>query len=174
MRISLEVFGIPDEAAERVRQAAHDACRLHLGGNGDGPPDPTLTVRGGTCPLTGRRYLSVLVQSRRPLELVALQRFSDSVFAAHPLGQEETVRANRAVRIEDSPADAAAGPGPLADKDLREEELACWVCGRFDGEEYLDPDSGASALLEVRPAPGGRVPLCLVCLGLFHPRKPIE
>jgi hypothetical protein len=171
MRISLEVFGVPPEGATEMRRSIHASYERFLHRNGGGP-STSLHVRGGTCPLTGRVYLHVVVDSPWALDLEAIRRFADAVYGAHPLRNDETVRSNRSVRVEDSP-DGAAVAG-LEAADLPTEELSCWICSRFDGEEYYDHESGAPAILEVRCEEPGRVPLCTVCLKLLHDRRLIE
>jgi len=173
MRISLEVFGIPSEAAGGMRRTVYESYERFLHRNGGSGPCTTLGVRGGTCPLTGRSYLHVRVESPRAVELEAIQRFSDSIYAAHPLREDEAVRSNRGVHIEDS-SRAAAEVDALDTADLRDEELSCWICSRFDGEEYLDHESGAAAILEVKCEDPSRIPLCTVCLKLLHDRRLIE
>ncbi len=172
MRIWLEVFGIPEEACEPVRQSVYDSYRRFLHRNGSGSLATSLDLRGGTCPLTGRGYLSVRVHSPYPLDLEALQKFADAVYASHPLRDETVVRANRSVRIEDSSPDDAAALEAADDRRLNPEEVSCWICGRFDGEEYLDPELGTGKILEVRGDVAGRVPLCAICLKLLGERRP--
>lgn len=171
MRISLEVFGVPPEGATEMRRAIHASYERFLHRNGGGP-STALHVRGGTCPLTGRVYLHVVVDSPSALDLEAIRRFADAVYGAHPLRDDEAVRSNRSVRVEDS-LEGAAMAG-LEGADLPAEELSCWICSRFDGEEYYDHESGAPAILEVRCEEPGRVPLCTVCLKLLHDRRLIE
>jgi hypothetical protein len=173
MRISLEVFGIPSEATGEMRRTVYDSYERFLHRNGGSGPATTLGVRGGTCPLTGRNYLHVLVESPRALELDAIQRFADTIYASHPLREDEIVRANRSVHIEDSQREGA-DVDPLDPPDLRDEELSCWICSRFDGEEYFDHESGGPAILEVKCEDPSRIPLCAVCLKLLHDRRLIE
>lgn len=172
MRISLEVFGIPGDSAEPLRRCVYESYERFIHRNGSGAPSTTLSLRGGTCPLTGAGYLSIQILSPHAVELGALQRFADSIYAAHPRRDDEIIRANRAVRIEDSAPEAALES--LAEADLRDDEISCWVCGRFDGEEYYDHETKASALLDVRLEEPGPVPLCSVCLRLLQHRKLIE
>lgn len=172
MRVSLEVFGIPAEAAERLRRSVYESYERFLHRNGAARPSTTLSLKGGTCPLTGAGYLNVLVQSPYPLELSALQQFADAVYASHPRRDDDVVRNNRSVRIEDSPAEAPLEG--LAEADLRDDEISCWICGRFDGEEYYDHETKTPALLDVRLEEPGPVPLCSVCLRLLQHRKLIE
>ena len=171
MRIWLEVVGIPETDGENLRRTVYDAYQRFLSRNGSNAGATSLDVRGGTCPFTGRGYLSVQVHSPFAVELQAIQQFADAIYAAHPLRDDAVVRANRAVRIEDSSPDEVAALD-AEDKDLRQEEVSCWICGRFDGEEYRDPASGNPRVLEVRSRPPGGVPLCGICLGLLEDRRP--
>jgi hypothetical protein len=171
MRIWLEVVGIPEGACESLRRTAYDSYRRFLCRNGSNVGATTLDLRSGTCPFTGKGYLSVQVHSPCPVELLALQQFSDAIYAAHPLADDAIVRANRTVRIEDSCPEEPS-PSEAEDRALRQEEVSCWVCGRFDGEEYNDPGSGMNRVLEVHPDPSGRVPLCAVCRTLLGDRRP--
>ena len=168
MRICLEVVGIPEDSCEQIRQAVVDAYQRLLHRNGSGPVATSLDLRGGTCPVTGRRYLSVQVHSPFPVELQTLQQFADAVYGAHPLSDDPVVREHRTVRLEDSDPGLLAGmgsdPGPF------HEEISCWLCGRFDGEEYSDPASGAPRSLQVLNDVPGRVPLCTVCRRLLEGR----
>jgi len=168
----MEVVGIPEEACESLRRTVFDSYRRFLHRNGSKAASTALDLRGGTCPFTGRSYLSIQVHSACPLELQALQQFSDAIYAAHPLREDAVVRANRAVRIEDSSPGDAAVLEMAEDKDRSQEEISCWVCGRFDGEEYTDPGSGENRILEVRGGAAGGVPLCVVCRKLFEDRGP--
>ncbi len=172
MRIWLEVVGIPPEACERVRQAVCESYRRFLCRNGSNAVSTTLDLRGGTCPFTDRGYLSVQVHSPYPVEVRALQQFAEAIYDAHPLRDDAVVRANRAVRIEDSSPVEAAALEAMEDKGPRQEEVSCWVCGRFDGEEYRDPGSGTPRTIQVRDDAPGRVPLCEVCRRLLEDRRP--
>lgn len=168
MRIWLEVVGIPSESCESLRQAVLDACRRYLQRNGSGPATTAVDLRGGTCPLTGRKYLSVQVHSTGPMELQAIQQFAEAVYAAHPLRDDPLIRSHQSVRLEDSASvpvpEEGADPGPF------HEELSCWLCGRFDGEEYGDPVTGLPRPLQVLDDVPGRVPLCTVCRRLLEGR----
>ncbi len=170
MRIWLEVVGIPEESREDIRRTVHEAYRTYLCGNGTVPDSSGLDIRGGTCPFTGRGYLSVRVHFTRPMDLQALQQFADAIHSAHPMRDDAVVRANRSVRIEDSTPEDVPILG-LDEKGPPQEDVSCWVCGRFDGEEYRDHGIGDSRILEVQTDTPGGVPLCAVCRMLFEGRR---
>ncbi|MBI2901217.1 MAG: hypothetical protein HYY17_13625 [Planctomycetes bacterium] len=168
MRISMEIFSVPEEAVEPLRRAVYESFEKFLYRNNSRECDTNLGIRGGTCPLSGRAYLCVVVQSADPVDLHSLNLFADSVYAAHPLRDEEVVRKNRFVRIEDGAPTRGGNGLPDEDDDEVDEEMACWVCGRFDGEEYRDFASGVAASLDVQLDPTAGVPLCTVCAKILN------
>lgn len=169
----MEIFSVPEDAVETLRRAVYDSYERFLFRNNSKESDTTLNIRGGTCPLSGRSYMNVVVLTALPVDLQSLNLFTDTVFAAHPLREDDLVRKNRFIKIEDSAP--SNGHGSLADEndlgeaDLDDEDLACWICGRFDGEEYRDFSNDDVAPLEVRLDPTAGVPLCSVCSRILKP-----
>ncbi|GEM_PF-6894580 len=175
MRISMEIFSIPENSAEVLRGAVYRSFEKFLYRNNSRDCDTSLQIRGGTCPLSGRGYMNVIVQSTDPIDLHSLNLFAESVFAVHPMRDDEVVRNNRFVRIEDTGSDRAPDGDPEhADDGDPEEEMACWICGRFDGEEYRDFAGGATASLDVHLDVGVGVPLCSVCAKILNRSSPID
>lgn len=169
MRISMEIFGIPEGATEVLRRSVYDSFEKFLYRNNSRDCDTTLSLRGGTCPLSGRAYMNVVIHSCDPIDLHSLNLFAESVYGAHPMRDDEVVKKNRFVKIEDSAVADGKGDGlEGGDDDGFEEEMACWVCGRFDGEEYRDFAAGQTAALDVRLVPGASVPLCSVCARILN------
>jgi hypothetical protein len=174
MRVSMEIFSIPEEAAEPLRRAVYDSFEKFLYRNNARESETTINLRGGTCPLSGRGYMNVIIHSAHPIDLQSLNLFADSVYAAHPLRDDDLVRKNRFVKIEDS-GNGRSDPRDDVDEDgLEEGDPGCWICGRFDGEEYRDPVTLDMATLEVRADPREGVPLCTVCTRILNRRSPIE
>jgi len=176
MRISVEIFGIPEEATETLRRAVYDSFEKFLYHNNSHESDALVNIRGGTCPLSGRRYMNVVIQTAHPIDLPSLNLFTETVYAAHPLRDDELVRKNRFVRIEDGPHPNGR---PAEDEEFDEgepgeDDVSCWICGRFDGEEFRDFAEGATSLLEVRLDAAAGVPLCGVCARILNRPSPTE
>lgn len=172
MRISMEIFSVPEDALEGLRRAVYDSFERFLYRNNSKESDTTLNIRGGTCPLSGRSYMNVVILTALPVDLQSLNLFTDSVYAAHPLREEDLVRKNRFIRIEDSGSNGNGSlecDGEPDEADLQDEDLACWVCGRFDGEEYRDYANDEVVSLEVTLDPTAGVPLCSVCSRILKP-----
>lgn len=176
MRISVEIFGIPEESVEALRRTVYDSFERFLFRNNSKESDAAVSIRGGTCPLSGRAYMNVTVQAAHPVDLQSLNLFTDTLYAAHPLRDDDLVRTNRFVRVEDSPCGNGhpEDDSELEDGSADEDEISCWICGRFDGEEYREAESGDTAELEVRVDRACGVPLCRVCARILKRSTPIE
>lgn len=161
MKISFEIFSIPEENLDELKREISAGCGKYLYNIKAGQITASLRIQEGTCPLTGKRYLSVIVDGLPSLELARLNEFSEYVYSFHPLKNEPLVRDNRTLEIQDAFANS---PG----NGQQEDELECWVCGRLNGEERFDYDSNEYITVEVSFYEGGpEVPLCTTCMNLF-------
>lgn len=176
MRVSMEIFSIPEESMETLRRAIYDSYERFLHGKEPGESDMILSLRGGTCPLSEKKYMHLDIQTSQSIDLRGLNLFTDSLFAAHPLRNDEIVRTNLHVKLEDSAGvpDADSLPAGIDEEALSGGEMSCWICGRFEGEEYEDFLTNDSLATEVHMAPDIQVPLCVVCARILHRSSSIE
>ena len=174
MRISMEIFNIPEEALENLRRVVYDSYEKFLHQKKES--DTIMSLRGGTCPLSGKKYMHVEIQSNQSMELGSLNRFSESIYAHHPLREDDLVIHNRQVKIEDSSSSGEPDllPGGLEEGVLGEGEMSCWICGRFEGEEYIDCLTNEQLSTEIHIVPEIQAPLCVVCARILHRSSSIE
>ena len=174
MRISMEIFNIPEDALENLRRVVYDSYEKFLHQKKES--DTIMSLRGGTCPLSGKKYMHVEIQSNQSMELASLNLFSDSIYAQHPLREDDLVINNRQVKIEDSSTSTEPDllPEGLEEGVLGEGELSCWICGRFEGEEYIDCLTNEQLSTEIHIVPEIQVPLCVVCARILHRSSSIE
>ena len=165
MRISLEVFGIPGESLETVREAVHSGAKLHLAARSPDRPPHRIIFQEGTCPYTGDRYLSVAVDGLDTVDLECCNKFFRSVYLAHPCKDSEEVRNNMQLRIED-PYEVKADGSPFEEQETLDEDT-CWICGRINGEERPLTDGQERLTIEVTWDDGRGVSLCNVCRKLL-------
>ncbi len=176
MRISMEIFNIPDNAVETLRRTVYDSYEQFLHRKSAHESDTIMSLRGGTCPLSGKNYMHLDIRTNQAIDLESLNLFSDSIYACHPLRDDDIVRNNRQMKIED----AREHPEPdLLPEGIDEEalgagEMSCWVCGRFEGEEYEDYLTNENRSTEVHMVPEIQVPLCVVCARILHRSSSIE
>lgn len=172
MKISMEVFSIPEDNKEQLRRAVREGYERFLFREERDRAKTLIKIHEGTCPFTGKGYMHVLIDGLEFIELKELNVFVDFVYAAHALRNDEVVRRNQYLRIEESSepaaADREAPEGEEEEEEGEEEgELTCWICGRMDGEEIYDYESEEPYTIEVKVYDGPKVPLCSVCLDLF-------
>jgi hypothetical protein len=159
----MEIFGIPPTAVDPLKKAVDEAYGKFLFKDGGTKSRALIKKHEGTCPFTGNRWVHVLIDGLDALELKDVSRFQDSVYGAHPLRQDPVVAENMYLKLEEVAAAEEEEPA----EEASEEELACWVCSRVDGEECFDHDTGEAFTIEVRYHEDAKVPLCSVCLQLF-------
>ena len=174
MRISMEIFNIPEDALDNLRRVVYDSYEKFLHQKKES--DTIMSLRGGTCPLSGKKYMHVEIQSNQSMELGSLNRFSESIYAHHPLREDDLVIHNRQVKIEDSSSSGEPDllPEGLEEGVLGEGEMSCWICGRFEGEEYIDCLTNNQLSTEIHIVPEIQVPLCVVCARILHRSSSIE
>lgn len=161
----MEIFGIPQDHVDPLKKAVDEAYTRFLHKNGTAKSKTLIKKHEGTCPFTGNRWVHVLIDGLEALELKDISRFQDAVYEAHPLRKDPVVADNAYLKLEQ----AAAGEEEDAEEAAEEgeDELACWVCSRVDGEECFDYESGEAFSIEVRFHEDAKVPMCSVCLQLF-------
>lgn len=164
MRLSMEIFGIPQDHVDTLKKAVDEAYARFLYKDGSSKSKTLIKKHEGTCPFTGNRWVHILIDGLEAVELKDVSRFQDAVYSAHPLRSDPVVADNMYLKMEEA-APAAEESAEAAEEG--EEELACWVCSRVDGEECYDYDSGEAYTIEVRFHEDAKVPLCSVCLQLF-------
>jgi hypothetical protein len=160
----MEIFGIPVDQVDPLKRAIDDAYSRYLYKDNGAKSKTLIKKHEGTCPFTGNRWIHVLIDGLEGLELKDVSRFQDAIYGVHPLRSDPVVADNAYLKLEDV---AAAEEEEEAAEEGSEEELACWVCSRVDGEEAYDYDTGEAFTIEVRYHDDAKVPLCNVCLELF-------
>ncbi len=168
MKLSMEIFGIPQDAVVRLRNAVCAGCEKFLLRSPSAGNKGLIKVQEGTCPFTGRSYMHVTAEGIESADQRDIDAFVSYVWSFHPGREDEVVRRNSFLRLED------AGLPSCVDEDrerLGEEEedtLTCWLCGRVDGEECYDYERDEPFALEVKFYDTPRVPLCSICYELLR------
>ncbi|MDQ7779322.1 MAG: hypothetical protein RDV41_06390 [Planctomycetota bacterium] len=171
MKLSMEIFGIPNDAVTGLRKAVCVACEKFLlkkVGNG---ARGLIKVQEGTCPYTGRSYMHVVADGIESADQRDVDAFVAYVWSFHPDREQEIVRRNSFCRLEDaSGGDRSAEEGRESgiEGEDEEETLTCWLCGRVDGEECYDYERDETYSLDVKFFDFPRVPLCSVCYQLLR------
>jgi hypothetical protein len=168
MKLSMEIFGIPQDAVVRLRKAVCTGCEKFLLRSSSSGNKGLIKVQEGTCPFTGRSYMHVVADGIESADQRDIDAFVSYVWSFHPGREDEVVRRNSFLRLED------AGLGSCAENDHErfsedeEDTLACWMCGRVDGEECYDYERDEPFALEVKFFDLPRVPLCSICYQLLR------
>jgi hypothetical protein len=166
MKISAEIFGIPDSDVENIRKAINDGFERYV--HVDQPPGSKTLIRvhESQCPVTGRNAMVIEASGLRALTLGGASEFMEYVYSFHSMRDDEAVKENAALRIHDTAPEP--GSDEFSDDEPQESDMACWLCGRMDGEEYYDFDGEQVQTVSVSLCRAAKIPLCSVCLDLIR------
>lgn len=167
MKLSMEIFGIPQDAVARLRDAVCTGCEKFLLRSPSPGNAKLIKVQEGTCPFTGRSYMYVVANGIESADQRDIDAFASYVWSFHPRREEEVVRRNSFLRLEDTSLESCDDDHERL-QDEEDDTLTCWMCGRLDGEECYDYERDETFALEVKFFDMPRVPLCTICYQLLQ------